>query len=82
MNIPFWNFELSSRMSSRVRIHKCRYNILLTFLMDGGRAPNGIGHLMISFMAEGYIPISVHIYSDIHNHSFNFSGGVRGLGIA
>ena len=44
--------------------------------MDGGRATNGIGHLMILFMAGGYIPIYVH------NHSFNFSGGVRGLGIA
>ena len=28
-------------------IHKFRYNILLTFLMDRGRAPNSIGHLMI-----------------------------------
>ena len=45
--------------------------------MDGWRAPNGIGHLMISFMAGGIIPT---IY--IHNHSFNFSGGVWSLGIA
>ena len=28
-------------------IHKFRYNIFFTFLMDRGRAPNGIGHLMI-----------------------------------
>ena len=49
--------------------------------MDGGRAPNGIGHLMISFMAGGIYPF-MYIYFDIHNHSFNFSGGVRGLGIA
>ena len=27
--------------------HKFPYNILFTFLMDRGRAPNGIGHLMI-----------------------------------
>ena len=27
--------------------HKFIYNILFTFLMDHGRAPNGIGHLMI-----------------------------------
>ena len=30
-------------------VHKFRYNILFTFLMDRGRAPNGIGHLMILF---------------------------------
>ena len=29
------------------RTHKFPYNILFTFLMDRGRAPNGIGHLMI-----------------------------------
>ena len=27
--------------------YKFPYNILFTFLMDRGRAPNGIGHLMI-----------------------------------
>ena len=51
MNILFWNFEPSSRMSStdrEYRVHKFRYNILFTFLMDRGRAPNGIGHLMIA----------------------------------
>ena len=46
MNILFWNFEPSSKMSSRLEsIHKFCYNILFTFLMDCGRAPNGIGHL-------------------------------------
>ena len=51
--------------------------------MDGGRAANGIGHLMILFMVgDIYIYPFMYIYSDIHNHSFNFSGGVRGLGIA
>ena len=34
-------------MSSRV--YKFRYDILFTFLMDRGRVPNGIGHLMILF---------------------------------
>ena len=34
------------------RVHKFRYNILFTFLMDWGRAPNGIGHLM-TLMAGG-----------------------------
>ena len=29
------------------RTQKFPYNILFTFLMDRGRAPNGIGHLMI-----------------------------------
>ena len=29
------------------RTHKFPYNILFTFVMDRGRAPNGIGHLMI-----------------------------------
>ena len=48
MNIIFWNFELSSRMSSSVYLNfPGRYNILFTFLMDGAHAPNGIGHLMI-----------------------------------
>ena len=28
-------------------MHKFRYSILFTFLMDRGRAPNGVGHLMI-----------------------------------
>ena len=28
-------------------MHKFRYNILFTSLMSRGRAPNGIGHLMI-----------------------------------
>ena len=28
-------------------LHKFPYNILFTFLMDRGRAPNGIGHLII-----------------------------------
>ena len=78
MNIPFLNFELSSRMSSRVR--KFRYNILFTFLMDGRRAPNGIGYLMMLFMAGGIN--HTHLCVHIHNHSFNFSGGVRSLGIA
>ena len=32
------------------RTHKFPYNILFTFLMDRGRAPNGIGHLMILFI--------------------------------
>ena len=57
MNIPFLNFELSSRMSVIKNviesIHKFRFNILFTFLMDGRRAPNGIGYLMILFMAGG-----------------------------
>ena len=46
MNILFWNL-IWTRMSSRVC--KFRYNMLFTFLMDRGRAPNGIGHLMILF---------------------------------
>ena len=29
-------------------IHKLRYNILLTFLIDRGHAPNGIDHLMMN----------------------------------
>ena len=29
------------------RTHTFPYNILFTFLMDCGRAPNGIGHFMI-----------------------------------
>ena len=33
--------------------HKFPYNILLTFLMDRGRAPNGIGHLMILARPKG-----------------------------
>ena len=32
------------------RTHTFPYNILFTFLMDRGRAPNGIGHLMILLM--------------------------------
>ena len=49
--------------------------------MDGGRAPNGIGHLIILFMAGGICHTHLCTYI-LHNHSFNFSGGVRSLGIA
>ena len=38
------------------RLHKFPYNILFTFLMDRGRAPNGIGHLII-------LPCSVYWHS-------------------
>ena len=30
-------------------MHKFGYNILFTFLMGRGRAPNGIGHLMLLY---------------------------------
>ena len=33
--------------------HKLHYNILFTFLMDRGRAPYGIGHLMIARPKDG-----------------------------
>ena len=36
--------------------HKFHYNILFTFLMDRGRATNGIGHLMISSLCYGAGP--------------------------
>ena len=31
-------------------MHNFRYSILFTFLMGHGRAPNGIGHLMILYI--------------------------------
>ena len=34
------------------RTHTFPYNILFTFLMDRGRAPNGIGHLMILSLVQ------------------------------
>ena len=54
--------------------HKFPYNILFTFLMDRGRAPNGIGHLMIlwyddmiydmkSYHTMPYHIISCHVMS-------------------
>ena len=42
------------------RTHKFPYNILFTFLMDRGRAPNGIGHLMI-LLYYYYYQIWIHI---------------------
>ena len=48
--------------------------------MDGRRAPNDIGNLMILFMDGGIY--QTHLCVHIHNHSFNFSGGLLSLGIA
>ena len=48
MNILYWT--LSKNIIERT--HKFPYNILFTFLMDRGRAPNGIGHLMILMMIK------------------------------
>ena len=44
--------------------HKFPYNILFTFLMDRGRAPNGIGHLMILYI---YICFGFIISNDFIN---------------
>ena len=47
MNIPI--FKLWTVIKNVIEsIHKFYYNILSTFLMDGGRAHSGIGHLMIA----------------------------------
>ena len=54
----YWNFQPSSRISSRVHINLFPYNILFTFLMDRGRAPNGIGHLMILPSRSFFTPSS------------------------
>ena len=45
MNILFWNPH--EECHREYRVHKFRYNILFISLMDRGRAPHGIGHLMI-----------------------------------
>ena len=52
MNIPFWNLIWTVIKNVIESIHTFRYNILFTFLMDGGRAPNGIGHLMIIWLGN------------------------------
>ena len=65
MNILYWNFEPSSRISSRVHINsKFPYNILFTFLMDRGRAPNGIGHLMILYAIVTLVQLpTTHLFN-------------------
>ena len=53
------------------RTHKFPYNILFTFLMDRGRAPNGIGHLMILLLLlllSSLLLLSLYHHHHHHNH--------------
>ena len=50
------------------RTHKFPYNILFTFLMDRGRAPNGIGHLMIL-----YALLCSVLKTQTHSHAHVFT---------
>ena len=42
--------------------HKFPYNILFTFLLDRGRAPNGIGHLMILYSFGTFVFIQAVVF--------------------
>ena len=48
--------------------HKFPYNILFTFLMDRGRTPNGIGHLMMEPTTVG----SLWLENDLHENELEF----------
>ena len=54
------------------RTQKFPYNILFTFLMDRGRAPNGIGHLMILLILEPTTVGSLWLENDLHENELEF----------